>query len=211
MRDDLDGPDRRCSSNAQVCSSRMGSSLGAEFVGMQLRSSSSEDGNSPRERAHGMALDSDSATEAEAAGNHLRSSDWVRTHRRARQHACLPLVVAVAIDPTCNSEGSLISRSSIPPLNIHLKQVPFAETFATPRHSSVVQPGSEPTLRVYGTTRCLPTTHLAPEILTRRNTWELLSCLRFDPEFSEKTAPSEWQRHRVVSANFAEWLMGLSQ
>ena len=97
------------------------------------------------------------------------------------------------------------------PLNIHLKQVPFAETFATPRHSSVVHPGSEPTLRVYGTIRCFPTTHLAPEILTRRNKWELPSCLRFDPEFSEKTSPSEWQRLRVVSANFAEWLMGLPQ
>ena len=97
------------------------------------------------------------------------------------------------------------------PLNIHLKQVPFAETFATPRHSSVVQPGSEPTLRVYGTIRCFPTTHLAPEIRTRRNKWALPSCLRFDPEFSEKTSPSEWQRLRVVSANFAEWLMGLPQ
>ena len=135
MRDDLDGSDRRCSSNAQ------GSSLGAERMGMQVRSSSSEDGNSPSnaqgsslgaermgrssssedgssplESAHGMALDYDSATEAEAAGNRLlRSSGPVRKkHRRARQLACLPLVVAVAIDPTCNSEGSLISRSSSP-------------------------------------------------------------------------------------------------
>ena len=74
-----------------------------------------------------------------------------------------------------------------------------------------MQPGSEPTLRVYGTIRCFPTTHLAPEVLTRRNKWELPSCLRFDPEFSEKTSPSEWQRLRVVSANFAEWLMGLPQ
>ena len=110
MRDDLDGSDRRCSSNAQ------GSSLGAERMGMQVRSSSSEDGSSPLESAHGMALDYDSATEAGAAGNRLlRSSGRVRKkHRRARQLACLPLVVAVAIDPTCNSEGSLISRSSSP-------------------------------------------------------------------------------------------------
>ena len=117
VRDDLDGPhDRRCSSNAQVCSSRMGSSLGAELLGMQVRSSSSEDGSSPRERTPGMAIDSDSATEAEAAGNHLRISDRVRNkrHRRARQHACLPLVAALAIDPICNSEASLISRSSSP-------------------------------------------------------------------------------------------------
>ena len=40
MRDDLDGSDRRCSSNAQ------GSSLGAGRMGMQVRSSSSEDGRS---------------------------------------------------------------------------------------------------------------------------------------------------------------------
>ena len=110
MRDDLDGSDGRCSSNAQ------GSSLSAECMGMQVRSSSSEDGSSPLESAHGMALDYDSATEAEAAGNRLlRGSGRVRKkHRRARQLACLPLAVAVAIDPTCNSEGSLISRSSSP-------------------------------------------------------------------------------------------------
>ena len=157
-----------------------------------------------------MALDYDSTMEADAAGNRLlRSSGRVRKkHRRARQLACLPLVVAVAIDPTCNREGRPISRSSSP-LNIHLKQVPFAETFATPRHSSVVQPGSEPTFRVYGTIRGFPTTHIAAEILTRRNKLELPSCLRFDPEFAEKTSPSEWQRLRVVSASFAEWLMGL--
>ena len=108
MRDDLDDSDS--SSNAQ------GSSLGAERMGMQVRSSSSEDGSSPLESAHGMALDYDSATEAGVAGNRLlRSSGRVRQkHRRARQLACLPLVVAVAIDPTCNSEGSLISRSSSP-------------------------------------------------------------------------------------------------
>ena len=108
MRDDLDDSDS--SSNAQ------GSSLGAERMGMQVRSSSSEDGSSPLESAHGMALDYDSATEAGVAGNRLlRSSGRARKkHRRARQLACLPLVVAVAIDPTCNSEGSLISRSSSP-------------------------------------------------------------------------------------------------
>ena len=73
MRDDLDGSDGRCSSNAQ------GSSLSAECLGMQVRSSSSEDGSSPLESAHGMALDdSDSATEAEAAGNHLRNRSRVR-------------------------------------------------------------------------------------------------------------------------------------
>ena len=111
MRDDLDGSDSRCSSNAQ------GSSLGAERMGMQVRSSSSEDGSSPLESAHGMALvNYDSATEAAAAGNRLlRSSGRVRKkHRMARELACLLLVVAVAIDPTCNSEGSLISRSSSP-------------------------------------------------------------------------------------------------
>ena len=110
MRDDLDGSDRRCSSNAQ------GSSLGAERMGMQVRSSSSEDGSSPLESDHGMALDYDSATEAEVAGNRLlRSSGRVRTSIAGldSSHACL-LVVAVAIDPTCNSEGSLISRSSSP-------------------------------------------------------------------------------------------------
>ena len=96
-------------------------------------------------------------------------------------------------------------------MSMHVKQVPCAETFATPRHSSVVQPGSEPTLCLYGTSRCFSATHLASEILTKRNKWELPSCLRFDPEFSEKTSPSEWQRLRVVSANFAEWLMGLPQ
>ena len=86
MRDDLDGSDRRCSSNAQ------GSSLGAERMGMQVRSSSSEDGRSPLESVHGMALDSDSATEAEAAGNRLlRSSGRVRKSIAGldRSHACL--------------------------------------------------------------------------------------------------------------------------
>ena len=41
MRDDIVGSDRHWSSNAQ------GSSLGAERMGMQVRSSSSEDGISP--------------------------------------------------------------------------------------------------------------------------------------------------------------------
>ena len=203
MRDDLDGSDGRCSSNAQ------GSSLSAECMGMQVRSSSSEDGSSPLESAHGMALDdSDSATEAEAAGNRLlRGSGRVR--RKASQ-----LMPAFG---SCSGNRSHLQQRREPdieklePLSIHLKQVPFAETFATPRHSSVVQPGSEPALRVYGTIRCFSATHLASEILTKRNKWELPSCLRFDPEFSEKTSPSEWQRLRVVSANFAEWLMGLPQ
>ena len=192
MRDDLDGPDRRCSSNAQVCSSRMGSSLGAESMGMQVRSSSSEDGGSPRERTHGMALDSDSPTEAEAAGNHLRSNDWVRKKTPQGSTARMPAF------GSCSGNRSHLQQRGEPdiekfePLKIHLKQVPFAETFATPRHSAVVQPGSEPTLRVYGTIRCFPTTHIAPKILTRRNKLELPSCLRFDPEFAEKTSPSEW-------------------
>ena len=47
------------------------------------------------------------------------------------------------------------------PLNIHLMQVPFAETLATPKHSAVLQPGSEPTLQFYGTLRCFPLTHTA--------------------------------------------------
>ena len=114
MRDDLD--DSHSSSHAQ------GSSLGAESMGMQVRSSSSEDGSSPLESPHGMALDYDSATDscssrqAGAAGKRLlRSSGRVRTkHRRAWQLACLPLVVAVAIDPAYNSKGGLISRSSSP-------------------------------------------------------------------------------------------------
>ena len=116
---------------------------------------------------------------------------------------------------SCSGNRSHLQQQSEPdtekfePLNIHLKQVPFAETFATPKHSAVVQPGSEPTLRVYGTIRCFSATHLAAKILTRRNKLELPSCLRFDPEFAEKTSPSEWQRLRVVSASFAEWLMGL--
>ena len=87
MRDDLDGSARRCSSNAQ------GSSLGAGRMGMQVRSSSSEDGSSPLESAHGMALDYDSATEAGAAGNRLlRSSGRVRKQSIAgldSSHACL--------------------------------------------------------------------------------------------------------------------------
>ena len=56
MRDDLD--DSHSSSHAQ------GSSLGAESMGMQVRSSSSEDGSSPLESPHGMALDYDSATDS---------------------------------------------------------------------------------------------------------------------------------------------------
>ena len=96
------------------------------------------------------------------------------------------------------------------PLNIHLKQVPFAETFATPRHTAVVQAGSEPTLRVYGSIRCFPDTHVASGVFTRRNKLELPSCLRFDPEYAAvKISPSEKQRLRVVSPSFAEWLMGL--
>ena len=87
MRDDLDGSDRRCSSNAQ------GSSLGAERMGMQVRSSSSKGGISPPlESAHGMALDYDSATEAGAAGNRLlRSSGRVRKNIAGldSSHACL--------------------------------------------------------------------------------------------------------------------------
>ena len=106
MRDDLDGSDRRCSSNAQ------GSSLGAERMGMQV--SSSEDGSSPSnaqgsslgaermgrssdgssllESGHGMALDYDSATEAGAAENRLpRSSGRVRKSIAGldSSHACL--------------------------------------------------------------------------------------------------------------------------
>ena len=88
-------------------------------------------------------------------------------------------------------------------------QVPFAETLATPKHSAVLQPGSEPTLQFYGTLRCFPLTHTAAKILTRRNQRELPSCLRFDPEFAEKKSPFERQRLCVVSARFAEWLMGL--
>ena len=84
MRDDLDDSDS--SSNAQ------GSSLGAEHMGMQVRSSSSEDGSSPLESAHGMALDYDSATEAGVAGNRLlRSSGRVRKSIAGldSSHACL--------------------------------------------------------------------------------------------------------------------------
>ena len=83
MRDDL--ADSESSSNAQ------GSSLGAERMGMQVRSSSSEDGSSPLESAHGMASDYDSATEADAAGNRLlRSSGRVRKQALQGSTARMP-------------------------------------------------------------------------------------------------------------------------
>jgi len=55
-----------------------------DFEGMQVRSSSSEDGD----RTQGMTLDSDSAAEPEAAGNHLRKSGWERkkTPHGSRAH-----------------------------------------------------------------------------------------------------------------------------
>ena len=92
MRDDLD--DSHSSSHAQ------GSSLGAESMGMQVRSSSSEDGSSPLESPHGMALDYDSATDscssrqAGVAGKRLlRSSGRVRKKKSIAgldsSHACL--------------------------------------------------------------------------------------------------------------------------
>ena len=208
MSDGLDVPDWRCSSNAQGCSSRMDSGLDADLMGMQV--SSSEDGSSTRDRTQVMALDSDSSVDVEAAGNHLCSSSGPARKKTSRgSTARMPAF------GSCSGNRSHLQQQGEPdieklePLKIHLKQVPFAETFVTPRHSAVVQPGSEPTLRVYGTIRCFSATHRVPKILTRRNKLELLSCLRFDPEFAEKTSPSEWQRLRVVSASFAEWLMGL--
>ena len=63
----------------------------ADFEGMQVRSSSSEDGSSTRDRTQGMALDSGSAAEPEAAGNHLRQSGRVRNKNTAwfeSAHAC---------------------------------------------------------------------------------------------------------------------------
>ena len=74
MHDDVCGLDlRSCSSDTEACSSSAGSSHDAD-TGMRLRSSSGEERSSPCGRAQGMALDDDSAGEAEPAA--MPANGW---------------------------------------------------------------------------------------------------------------------------------------
>ena len=97
------------------------------------------------------------------------------------------------------------------PLGITLKQVGFSEALITRRHRAVLQPGDTHTVRVYGSLRCFPPTHIVPSMLTERNKRYLSSCLRFDPVFAVRMLPPELQQEPgfVVALSFAEWLMGL--
>ena len=195
-----------CKSDIGAWSSRAGTKFDVG-TGMQIGWSSGEEKSNPSGGTQGMDLNDDSTSEAEAAGNHLRSSAQARKVKL--RTARMPPFGSCSGDRSNMRKQCKPEFEEFEPLNIRLEQVPFAETLATPRHSPVVQSGREPTLRVYGSIRCFPATHVAAKVLTRRNKTELPSCLFFDPEFSMNMYPSERQRIRVVSVRFAEWLMGL--
>ena len=95
------------------------------------------------------------------------------------------------------------------PLGIKLRQASQAARLKTARHRSVIEVGREKVLRVYGTLRLFSATQVASDILTRRNSHELPSCLRFDPRFIASCRDGQWVDMKCVAPAFAEWLMGL--
>ena len=183
---------------------KISSDMSTLELGMMLVESSSE-----AENAAGDAEDLCSAT---IWGGGRRRRKKARSSRQVRRKTP-PMLAFGRCDPTDRSLQELVMPhiEKYKSLNINLKQVASPEDFATPRHSAVVKRGEEPTVRVYGTLRCFPTTFIAADILTERNKLELSSCLRFDPVFAQQcqTSSPEWENGKVVSADFAEWIMGL--
>ena len=178
-------------------------------LGMQVESSSGGEMSVRGDATRGMQLDESGSSSSELSVNqdepkHLSSSDSKKS-----KPECMPPFGLCYGDRSNMRPQCKPFFEEFQPINIRLQQVAFAEARATPRHRNVLRPADAPTLRVYGSLRCISLTHLVPTVLTRRNKLELPSCLLFDPECTKQALPAREQA--VVSASFGEWLMGLPQ
>ena len=170
--------------------------------------------DSPAEEIIGMDLDSESATSSEQ----LSDVDLGRPHLpvpplRDTKAEKQPQIDRMPPFGFCSGDRSALRTQRPPlfeqfePIMVRLEQVPNATEFAALYRSGVLDPSDAPTLRVYGTIRCMSLTHLVPKVLTKRNRLELPTGLGFDPEYKRQAPPT--QKFGAVSPVFAEWLMGL--